>query len=78
LESQIGGEFRRPRNEERLNLLGTESGEPCFIFFQQAPAPSGPAIGDHGHARTAERVHIPKDGALGHLKLAGEIASCQA
>src|SRR5712692_653118 len=68
VQSQVGQEVSRSGEEERLDLRLVESRQVRAIFFQQAPSTAYAAFGCDENTCRAQSLHIPMDGALGHLQ----------
>jgi hypothetical protein len=71
--AHVPGGAGQPGQEQRLGLLAGESGEPRPVAADQPVPAAAPLVGVDRHPGGRQRLHVPVDGALGHLQLARQL-----
>jgi hypothetical protein len=68
LEAELREQRGGAREEQRADLGRRQARQLRLVAVDEAPAAARAALGDHGHAGAAERVHVAQDRALRDLE----------
>ena len=71
-EPELRGGAGQAGEEDGLGLLPGEAGQPGAVAIHELDASVGPALGIDRDAGSAQGVHVPVDGPLRDLELAGQ------
>lgn len=76
-QSQVVRRTGQPGQEQRLGLVGVQSGEPGPVAAEQLVTAVVPGVPVHRNTRAAQRVDVPVDGPDRDTQLFGELTCRQ-
>ncbi len=76
-EAELRGRARHTGREERLRLVGGETGEPRAVTAGEPVAARRAAHRLDRNTRRGERLHVPVDGPHRHLEPLGDVSRRQ-